>query len=100
MKVLILETCFEPGGKRTPDIFQKGEVKELGDEIAQLLIDKGAAGEYKEPKPEKPDAGDTPNEKWTVANLTKYAQEKGIDLRDATLKPDILAAVLAAIEPA
>ena len=42
------------------------------------------------------EAPEAPNEKWTVADLKAYAEENGIDLGEATLKADILAAMSAA----
>lgn len=54
MKILILENCFEPN-KKTPDIFRKGETKELSDNVAQILIDKGVASAVTPAKSEKPE---------------------------------------------
>lgn len=36
---------------------------------------------------------DTPDKSWKVADLKAYAEEKNVDLGDATKKEDILAAI-------
>lgn len=43
MLIEITENTFEPGGKKTPDIYRKGEVKDLADEAASELIERGVA---------------------------------------------------------
>ncbi|WP_280449962.1 hypothetical protein [Nocardia brasiliensis] len=46
---------------------------------------------------ESDDEGDgEPSESWTVADLKAYAEQREIDLGDATKKADILAAIQAA----
>lgn len=40
-----------------------------------------------------------PSEAWTVAELRAYAEKHEIDLTDARVKPDILAAVTAPAVP-
>lgn len=96
MLVRITKNTFEPGGKKTPSIYLKGEVKDLTDEAADELIEKGAAEEVKPEKPAKPEKSATPDDTWTVPELKRYAEEKKIDLTSATKKDEILTAITAA----
>lgn len=73
-----------------------------GTRLERLLeADKGWA-EF-EPEPEEvpeTEPAEKPLEKYTTAELKAHAAEHGIDLGEATKKPDILAAILAAGTPA
>lgn len=65
-------------GAQVPSDVTADEVKRLHEE--GFLVE--SSGE--EPKP---------REKWKVAELKAYAEQHSIDLGDATLKEDILAAI-------
>lgn len=43
---------------------------------------------------------ETPDKSWKVADLRAFADERGIDLGDATKKDDLLAAIAASGAPA
>ncbi len=83
---------FDDDGK--PHIFSPGSVVPGW---ATKKITNPAAWEPEaepaEPEPSEP-AGE-PSESWTVPQLRAYAQDKGIDLGEATKKADILAAITA-----
>jgi hypothetical protein len=92
MRVAILKNCFKPGEAKTRQILKRDSIQELTEKEGAELIEKGYAAEL---KPEKPAKSVTPDETWTVAELKKYAEEKGIDLGESKSKADILAAFTA-----
>lgn len=92
MQIKIIENCYPPVRSETPSILMKGSLVELDADDAQQLIDKGYAVEL---KPAKPAKSETPDDTWTVPELKKYAEEKKVDLKGASSKSDILAALKA-----
>jgi hypothetical protein len=64
-------------------------------DIAAALED-GDLKQVEEQAEQQAGAGDSAIDKMTVDELRQYAAEKGIDLGDAKVKPDIVAAIKAA----
>lgn len=56
-----------------------------------------AAGMLPPREPEAEFDDSTPSDTWKVSRLREYAEANAIDLGSATLKPDILAAITAAL---
>jgi len=46
-----------------------------------------------------PKRSESPDSTWKVADLKAYATDNGVDLKDATKKDDVLAAIVAAAAP-
>lgn len=68
---------------------KKGETPRTADE-------RRAAAEKKAAAATKPEKSETPDDSWTIKELTAHAEENSIDLGDAKKKPDIIAAIAAA----
>ncbi|PQO47379.1 hypothetical protein [Blastopirellula marina] len=82
----MLKNAFKPNTEsRARVLLKRGEIVEVDERAGKVLIDKGYAAKFEAPKE------DAPNDKWTVAALTKYAEDNGIDLGEAKTKAEILA---------
>ncbi|MGW4119883.1 hypothetical protein [Nocardia sp. NPDC004711] len=65
-------------------------------EVAALITNPDAWAAEPDPEPAQQVPDQEPDESWTVPQLRQYAAGKHIDLGNATKKPDVLAAILAA----
>lgn len=80
----------------------KGQTVTVPDDAAEYYLSKGwkPAGATTETRPEDaveiPDG--VPTEAWKVPQIDAYAEREGIDLGDATKKPEKLAAIATALE--
>lgn len=95
----ITMTALYAGPERSVDI---GDTAEFSDTEARGLVDGGYGVYADEPRAARqaPKQAEKPIEKRNVAELQAYAAEHQIDLGTATVKADILAVIVAAIEAA
>lgn len=54
MQIEIIQNCFEPSPKKTPNLFQKGQIVTVSDEDGKALIEKGYAAAFGKKAEEKP----------------------------------------------
>lgn len=103
MRITMLTLSASPEGVleagrtyQAPQHLARDQAQALVDGGYAVLADPPAPTTVPAPAPEDPGAQATPLDKLTVVQLQAYAAENDIDLGDAKLKADLLAAIAAA----